>query len=82
MNLIEILLGEKMCEGENMRIPQMIKKRENEFTKKHLVDIYVFSWKVPSKPPKSLSLFPTSPDIIVVSLQEMKESEIWSQLIK
>lgn len=46
------------------------------------MDIYVFSWKVPSKAPKSLALFPTGPDIIVVSLQEVKESETWSQLIK
>jgi len=60
----------------------MIKNRENEFTKKHLVDIYIFSWKVPSKTPKSLTLFPTGPDIIVTSLQEVKESDVWSQLIK
>lgn len=69
MNLIEVLLGEKMCEGDNVRIPQMIKSREKEFTTKHLVDIFIFSWKVPSKPPKSLTLFPTGPDIMVVSLQ-------------
>lgn len=58
-----------MSDFDKVHLPQMIKNREEEFTKKHLVDIYIFSWKVPSKAPKSLTLFPTTPHIIVVSLQ-------------
>jgi hypothetical protein len=47
-----------------------------------LLDIYIFSWKVPSKTPKSITLFPTTPQIISISLQEVKDSEGWSQIIK
>jgi hypothetical protein len=69
MNLVDILLGQNISDFENNRLPQMIKSREHEYIKKHLVDIYIFSWKVPSKTPKSLTLFPTTPNIIVISLQ-------------
>lgn len=74
MNLVDILLGQKMFDFENNRLPQLIKKRENEYLKKHLLDIYIFSWKVPSKTPKSITLFPTTPHIISISLQEVKDS--------
>ena len=51
----------------------MIEERAIEFCHKQIIDIYLFTWKPPKKLPPSLTLFPNTSDLIVVSLQEVAE---------
>jgi hypothetical protein len=69
MNLVDLILGQNTSNFENKELPEMLKSREEEYLKKHLLDVYIFSWKVPSKVPKSLTLFPTTPHVIAINLQ-------------
>lgn len=43
--------------------------------------MYIFSWKAPKKPPKSLFPFPNTPKLIVVGIQDLSEEEKWNKLI-
>ena len=44
-------------------------------------EVYIFTWKAPKKPPKSLPLFPNTPKIIVIGIQDFTEEEKWNLLI-
>jgi hypothetical protein len=46
-----------------------------------MCEVYIFSWKAPKKVPKSLLLFPNTPKLIVVSIQDMGEEDKWNQII-
>lgn len=44
-------------------------------------EVYIFSWKAPKKVPKSLLLFPNSPKLIVINIQDLSEEDKWNKLI-
>ena len=38
-----------------------------------MLEIYIFTWKAPKKPPTSMILFPNTPKLIIVSIQDLSE---------